>query len=190
MSVGIDAQHDARLGNCAYEYFDIQHLFNQPIFGYCALRAVPVSSALGLPMPTNHEITLLQHSKPVAAVLVQKDVEYEDGRPVCGLELCFNGNKFAGSGLDFFEALLGIRRQIESTGLLLQVYGSSRNVWPSGMARQMGLGRTAYKMTKGKQALKQDMVNIFATGPDVEPATVAEQEQFRNEWVASLGQPT
>jgi len=141
-------------------------------------------------MPTQHSVTLLRNSEIVSAILVQQEVEYVGSRPVCSLELCFEGNTLAASGSDFFEALVGIRKQLEPAGLLLQVYGSSRNVWPSGMSRSMGLGKAGYRMTMGKQALKQDMVNIFATGPDLDPATVAEQERFKDEWFASLGRET
>jgi hypothetical protein len=137
-------------------------------------------------MPTHHNITILRNAEIVSAVLVQREVEYDGGRPVCGLELCVGVNNFVATGHDFFEALVGIRKQVEPAGLLLAIYGSSRNVWPSAMARQMGLGRTAYRMTMGKQALKQDMVNIFATGPDAEPVTVVEQEDFKEKWFASL----
>jgi hypothetical protein len=141
-------------------------------------------------MPIRHELTLLGQGKSHAAVLLQDDSEEEFGDPVCRLELQFNRKQFHASGPDFFEALLGIRRQLEPAGLLVAIYGGSRNVWPSGMSRSMGLGLQAYKMAKGKQALMRDLVDIFATGADVEPVTIAAQEQFRDEWFASLGQET
>lgn len=137
-------------------------------------------------MPTRHELTLLGETVSHAAVLIQDDSEDELGDPLCRLELQFNDKKFQASGQDFFEALLGIRRQLEPVGLLVQIYGGSRNVWPSGVSRSMGLGVRAYKMAKGQQALTRDLVDIFATGTDVEPVTIAEQEKFRDEWFASL----
>jgi hypothetical protein len=121
------------------------------------------------------------------ATLVQSEEEREGGEPVCHLALSFSRSDFSASGTDFFEALLSLRRQTEPQGIRLNVYGASRNVWPSGMARSMGLGLKAYRMTKGKQALSKDLVNIFASGPDVEPVSIAEQEQFKNEWFDSLG---
>ena len=141
-------------------------------------------------MPIRHELTLLGQAGSHAAVLLQDDSEEDLGDPVCRLELQFSGKQVQASGPDFFEALLGIRRQLEPDGLLVQIYGGSRNVWPSSMSRSMGLGVRAYKMTKGKQALMRDLVDIFATGTDVEPVTIAEQEQFKNEWFASLGAET
>lgn len=134
-----------------------------------------------------HQVTLLCRSESMAATLVQSEDALASGEPICRLELSFGGRRILASGSDFFEALLSLRRQIEADGTLLNVYGASRNVWPSGMSRSMGLGLKAYRMTKGKQALMRDLVNIFATGPDVEPVTVAEQEKFKDEWFASLG---
>jgi hypothetical protein len=49
----------------------------------------------------------------------------------------------------------------------------------------MGAGAQAYKMTMGQQAT--DLVSIFASGPDVEPATVDEQRAFFEAWGESLG---
>jgi hypothetical protein len=141
-------------------------------------------------MPIRHELTLIGQVESHAAVLLQDESGEVLDDPVCRLELQFNGKQFQASGPDFFEALLGIRRQLEPAGLLVQIYGGSRNVWPSGMSRSMGLGVQAYKMAKGKQALMRDLVDIFATGADVEPVTIAEQEKFRDEWFASLGRET
>jgi len=137
-----------------------------------------------------HHIALLRGSESLAATLVQSSIEVGDDESVCRLELSFNDGDVLGTGPDFFEALLSLRRQLEPKGLLLSVYGASRNVWPSGMSRSMGLGVKAYRMTKGKQALTPDLVNIFATGSDVEPVTIAEQEQFKSDWFASLGAGT
>jgi len=141
-------------------------------------------------MYATHQVALLRGSESLVGTLVQSEEEVEAAEPMCRLALSFNGNHVSASGPDFFEALLSLRGQIEPGGIRLNVYGASRNVWPSGMSRSMGLGQTAYRMTKGKQALTRDLVNIFATGPDVEAVTIAEQEQFKNEWFASLGAET
>lgn len=138
-------------------------------------------------MSTTHQVVVLHGAERLAATLVQSEEEGEGGESVCHLVLSFGGSGFSASGTDFFEALLSLRRQIEPEGMRLNVYGASRNVWPSGMSRSMGLGLKAYRMTKGKQALSQDLVSIFASGPDVEVVSIAEQEQFKNEWFASLG---
>lgn len=86
---------------------------------------------------------------------------------------------------DYFEALQIIRRRIlEPRGLIPICYGASLNVWPSGMSRDMGRGRKAYKKELGAPAT--DLVGIFEVGPDVIPATVARQEEFHSDWIASI----
>jgi len=133
-----------------------------------------------------HQVTLLHGAQSLEGTLVQAHTVGTNAEVVCTLHLTFEDGEVTGSGPDYFEALVVIRRQLERTGKLMCVYGASKNVWPSGMARSMGLGLKAYKMTKGKQALSRDLVSIFKSGPDVEPSTVAEQENFRDEWFASL----
>jgi hypothetical protein len=81
--------------------------------------------------------------------------------------------------------MVGIRRELEKDGIRLRCYGASKNVYPSRMSIEMGAGAQAYKMTMGQQAT--DLVSIFASGPDVEPATVDEQRAFFEAWGESLG---
>lgn len=137
-------------------------------------------------MPVTCNVIARRGAETARAELVVGDVAYAERRPVCELRVEVSGNVFVAAAADFFEALVGVRGQLEPAGWLLDVYGSSRNVWPSGMCRQMGHGRSAYRMTMGKPALKEDLVNIFETGPDIEAVTVAEQWQFKEEWFASL----
>jgi hypothetical protein len=87
---------------------------------------------------------------------------------------------------DFFSALIEIRTRLEKSGRLLENYGSSLNVYPSPMSRNMGSGEKAYRLAMGRQAMSSDPVSIFETGPDVVPTTVAEQETFYREWLKSL----
>ena len=54
------------------------------------------------------------------------------------------------------------------------------------MARNMGSGLLAYRLTPGRQALTKDLVGIFDTGHDVIPATVANQKEHYNDWIRSL----
>jgi len=80
-----------------------------------------------------------------------------------------------------------IRRSLEQSSWHLLCYGASKNVYPSGMSRGMGSrGHMAYKLQFGQQARMADLVNIFDTGPDVQPASVAEQQEYFEEWLRSL----
>jgi hypothetical protein len=49
----------------------------------------------------------------------------------------------------------------------------------------MGKGVKAYKMAMGSHAKMDHLVEIFAEGPDVVPASVAAQERFWRDWLAS-----
>ena len=106
-------------------------------------------------------------------------------RPVCEIEVVMGQKAWTRSAADYFTALGLIRRDLEADGWLLSCYGTSRNVYPSGMARDMGLGLKAYRLHLGQHARKEDLVDIFTTGPDVDPASVDDQETFLKEWRAS-----
>jgi len=80
-----------------------------------------------------------------------------------------------------------LRLELEAGGLLLECYRASRTMYPSGMSLEMGGGRRAYKLTLGQPGRLRDLVDVFATGPDVAPAPVEEQEAFDARWCASIG---
>lgn len=90
------------------------------------------------------------------------------------------------SATDYFDAFCQIRLQLESERLMPVCYGASLNVFPSRMSRSMGSGLKAYRLTTGRQALTKDLVNIFDSGPDVVPASVANQKEHFNAWIHSL----
>jgi len=95
-----------------------------------------------------------------------------------------------GEGPDYFEALCAVRMKLETMGFLIKAYGDSRKVFPSGMARDMGAGRRAYRLSLGRRARIKDVVSVFETGADAEPATVAEQQAFYHDWLLSIGAAT
>ncbi|WP_208450957.1 hypothetical protein, partial [Burkholderia cenocepacia] len=113
-------------------------------------------------------------------LLLRKRTLLDSGWP------CLQGAGQSGDGPDFFEALSAVRQRLEAHGLLLGCYGASLNVFPSPMARQMGSGLKAYRLTLGQQAKRQDLVRIFDTGPDVRPASVAAQREYFDTWQKSL----
>lgn len=136
-------------------------------------------------MPTSLTIPVRVGSKLQECELVQFD---EDSSPrPCAIELSLNGRKIKAAAEHYFAALLQLREELEKESTFLLVHGASRDVWPSGMAMEMGGGLVAYRMRMGKQALRSDLVKIFESGPEVQPCTVAEQRKFRDEWFNSLG---
>jgi hypothetical protein len=111
--------------------------------------------------------------------------EINDVKNRCLLTCRYRDKTISSDATDFFEALVSIRRQLQADGLAPYCYGASLNVFPSGMARDMGQGLKAYKLTLGKHAKSADLVDIFDEGTDVAPADVDAQEQFYRDWLGS-----
>lgn len=83
-----------------------------------------------------------------------------------------------------FDALIVLRKQLESAGLRLLCAGARRDAYPSGMARSMGGARKAYIFGLGKPAT--ELVDIFAEAQPEQVGTVDEQQRYRQQWMASL----
>jgi hypothetical protein len=114
--------------------------------------------------------------------VAQEDDNGED----CVLTIHYHAGQITAHASDFFEAMCQIRKQLEVAGWRPVCYGSSLNVYPSGMARDMGSGLKAYRLELGRPATMADLVSIFDTGPDVNPSSVEEQKNFFERWRRSL----
>lgn len=132
-------------------------------------------------MDGQHRIVLIGGETGEQAVFTE-----DDSHDTCKLTCAYRGKTIEAEATDFFEALCLIRQQLDPEGLTPFCYGASLNVYPSGMARDMGLGLKAYRLTKGEPARRADLVEIFDAGPDVTPASVQAQETFWREWLAAL----
>jgi hypothetical protein len=106
---------------------------------------------------------------------------------LCRLRLQHAGGELTVEAFDYFEALCQIRRELEKSGWRPVCYGGSKSVYPSGMCRDMGRGLKAYRLQLGRPARLEDLVGIFESGPDVEPASVEEQRAFHDLWMRSVG---
>jgi len=104
--------------------------------------------------------------------------------PTCWLQLSGVGIEESATGTDYFESFATIRRQLAKHRMFPLCYGASNNVCPSGMAIQFTQGLAAYKVTMGLPA--EERVNIFDSGPDVDPVTPEEQKAFCQAWLKSL----
>lgn len=102
---------------------------------------------------------------------------------VCRIILKFEESEIEAGEGDFFEAFCRIREQLEKVGLKPLCYGASRNVYPSGMCRDMADGLKAYRMRLWCTAGLDDLVSIFDSGPDVAPASVKAQKEFFDRWL-------
>lgn len=79
-------------------------------------------------------------------------------------------------GPDLVEALQAVRRGLQGAGMLLCCQGCRPDVFPSGMSRQMGGGRRAYRHRPGQPATMDDLVDIFDSADCADVVTV---EQHR-----------
>jgi hypothetical protein len=104
----------------------------------------------------------------------------------CRLECEVRGRKISSCAADFFEALCLVRQELEKENLIPFCYGASLNVYPSGMCRDMAQGLVAYRLQRGQQARREDLVRIFDEGHDVIPVRVQMQREHFDEWCASL----
>lgn len=102
----------------------------------------------------------------------------------CWLHLVGEGIDETSTSSDYFESFANIRRRLARRNIFPLCYASSRNVWPSGMARDMGQGLVAYKLKTGCTA--EELVDIFDNAQDIEPVTPKEQAEFSKAWLKSL----
>jgi hypothetical protein len=85
-------------------------------------------------------------------------------------------------GPDQFECLLSIRAELEPLGFRFLVNGARRNVWPSGMLRDMGGGEQAYVLVLGQPG-RPDLVDIFEPADESQIALIREQRDFHHTWL-------
>ncbi len=107
---------------------------------------------------------------------------YDGPHPRYRIELVLRGDLFTATGPDMFEALLRLRRQLEPYGYAVAVQGARRDVWPSGMARDMGGGMKAHVMRPGQDATLSGLVQTLDDAPVDLLGTIAEQEKHRDSW--------
>jgi len=93
----------------------------------------------------------------------------------CLLRCEYRNRTIENTATDFFQALCDLRDVLAKDGLTPICYGAS----------DMGLGLKAYKLAKGRHAKMEDLVEIFAEGPDIVLASVDAQEQFFRDWLVT-----
>lgn len=88
---------------------------------------------------------------------------------------------------DLFKSLKLIRAYFETYGSKLLCNGARVDVYPSGMSRGMGRGRKAYVLVQGRQARRENLVDIFDYAEPNMVDTIGAQEAYYKNWVTSLG---
>ena len=89
-------------------------------------------------------------------------------------------------GDDLFQCLQDLRIDLAKQGAKLLCNGARIDAYPSRMARDMSGAKQVYVLHKGKQANLSDLVDIFGDAPADCVSTVAEQENFYQDWIGSL----
>jgi hypothetical protein len=130
-------------------------------------------------------------------------LRHETGNEVAGM-LCIDRDDFQGNctvtlrspvteatatDSDAFDAFCQIRKLIERQGWRAICYGASLNCWCGGFCRSMANGRKVYRLTMGQHTTTNDVLGTFESGPDVIPATFAEQERYFEQWLQSPKPP-
>jgi len=100
----------------------------------------------------------------------------------CCMELQIDGvGKLSRKSTDYFEALSDIRRELEAKQMRLLCWGARKDVWPSGMQRDMGAGMTAYQLLEDGTN-NPDARSILEYAAPEAVGTVDEQKANAEEW--------
>jgi len=79
---------------------------------------------------------------------------------------------------DLFDALQQLRRRLEVEAVFLLCCGARVDCYPSGMSRDMGLGRKVYVPEKGRRGRRADLVDLFAPATKELVGRVEEQDEY------------
>lgn len=115
------------------------------------------------------------------------DLRVDEGAERAAVELSSpEGDTWAAEADSLWAAVRDLRVRLDADGILLGLTASRPDVQPSRMSLQMGGGRMAYAVRLGHPAGRHDVVDILTPAELDAVSTVAEQEAFRTEWLASL----
>lgn len=130
-------------------------------------------------------VSLVRGGERRPAVLHWRHV-HDGPRSTVTVELAGAGPPLHAAGPDAFDALAGVREQLEPSGWRLAVQGARRDTYPSGMARDMGGGFSVYVLRIGQPPGREDLVRTFDEADPALLATVAEQEEHWRRWRDAL----
>jgi hypothetical protein len=117
-------------------------------------------------------------------------IDYGPSGDQCHLQLSLDdGRTFTAVAMDYFACLISVRRELEAEGLVVCCQGARKNVWPSGMGRDMGAGLVAYVLTIGRAPRRDEQVQVLAPADAELIGTVTEQEQHFEAWRRSRHSP-
>jgi hypothetical protein len=132
----------------------------------------------------NEKITYSIHLRLKDGSVIEGTLTSHSEASSCWLNLTAEGINESASGSDYFASFSKIRRRLAGQSIFPLCYGASKDIWPSGMARDMGQGLKAYRLVLGQPA--RELFEIFEAGEDINPVHPDEQEAFAKKWFESL----
>lgn len=87
---------------------------------------------------------------------------------------------------DLFEGMIAIRKVLERQGWMVLCNAARFNAMPSAMSREMGGAKMLYLHSPEVRPTRQDSVFIFSPVERETAATVADQMENHQSWLASL----
>lgn len=131
-------------------------------------------------------IKLILQENKLTEVLIELYEEAPDDEDMVMLKINLEQQERSYIGDSYFETLEKLRQDLEEKNIQIICNGSALNVYPSPMALSMGSGRLAYKLSIGKQALSEDLVDIFDCNETLNFVSILEQRNFYENWLKSL----
>lgn len=92
------------------------------------------------------------------------------------------------TGASLWESFRALRRRVEPLGFRLCCNGARTNARASRMGVEMGGGGGVYLLSMGRPVRhRRQLVDALAYAPASEVSTLAEQDEFYERWLRSLG---
>lgn len=147
--------------------------------GWCVYLAIVVRQGRRRPMTEGPrwqgDIPALIHGNPGVVTVIHYPIYGQS----CVVEaLPPDGRRLVAEDAHYFAALLKLRRELESRGVMLQCWGALRDVWPSGMQADMGCGLVAHRRSDGDSGAElPESRGIFEPLREGESAVTADEQE-------------
>lgn len=143
---------------------------------------------MGVMLDTLFQTQIGNNMKSAEIKIIRENSEnkiklFYDDDPIT-IETNLDGNKISCTGSNLFECFSKLRVELPDVKFLCK--GAKLNVYPSRMTSQMAGGLLAYELTLGKQALRENLVNIFDPEEEDIVQNPDEQKDYFMKWIKSL----
>ena len=93
-----------------------------------------------------------------------------------------NVGSFSQESHSYFDALIDLRKELEPLQIKVLCFGARKDVWASGMQRDMGAGLSAYLLSAEGEGRKPEQ-SIFDYALPETIGTIDEQREFAENWL-------